>query len=147
MPARQPLDSYPATVHPDKDRNDDPENPYGGRRLDGLYWDGPRGMYCVLAQLIANSLLLVSGSTTQGMRQAKNAERAQTALRRALAWQRGDADTPPCDPDDPDASFYRAVLIVHHERDDRERRRTTKLGRYHIASGKRPNSGRKRRAA
>lgn len=49
---------------------------FGGYRQDGLFAIGPNGMYCVLAKLIADSLLVVSGSTFDGMRRAHIRERA-----------------------------------------------------------------------
>jgi hypothetical protein len=53
------------------DRNDDPEDPFGGYRLDGLYAFGPVGMRCALAAMIYNSLLIVTGSTPEGERKVK----------------------------------------------------------------------------
>jgi hypothetical protein len=54
---------------------------YGGYRLDGLYVFGPAGIRCVLAALIAESLLLVSGSTPEGERRMLIRERADKLRR------------------------------------------------------------------
>lgn len=49
---------------------------WGGYNELGLYIYGPAGMRCVLAVLIAQSLLIVTGSTFDGMRRAQVRERA-----------------------------------------------------------------------
>jgi hypothetical protein len=69
-------------IRPDVDPNDDPENPFGGYRLDGLYALGPLGMRCALAALIAHSLLRVTGRTAYGERRAWIRERAEEKRRR-----------------------------------------------------------------
>lgn len=107
------------------DRNDDPERPFGGYREDGLYVFGPTGMRCSLAALIANSLLRVSGSTVAGLRRAHVRDRA--------------------------AYLRRKYTIPALQAMDVARRQMQpcmmRVGDHLKPAGKRPNSGRKRRAA
>ena len=105
------------------DRNDDPADPFGGYNELGLYVFGPAGMRCALAALIANSLVRHIGRTAFGERRAWIRERAEQMRRR-----------------------YSPVQLYAMEM-ERRQPRTMKLGRFHIPSGKRPTSGRKRRAA
>src|SRR5262245_45937964 len=124
----------------ERDRNDDPSNPFGGYRLDGLYVFGPRGMRCSLAILIAMSLLRVSGSSTRGLRVCLIADRSREMQRRARNWLADGAD-----PDDENASLFRAILAYSAGTDERERPRTTKLGRFHVPRTKPAASGRRAR--
>ena len=64
------------------DSNDDPSNPFGGYRLDGLYVFGPAGIKCVLAAMIANSIFRAFGSTPEGERRVKVRTRADELRRR-----------------------------------------------------------------
>jgi hypothetical protein len=64
------------------DANDDPEHPFGGYRLDGLYVFGPRSITCALAALIADSLLLVTGTSQSGERTARIRYRAAELRRK-----------------------------------------------------------------
>lgn len=104
---------------------DDPDDPYGGYRLDGLYVHGPRGMRCQLGilidQLIARSLVRVRGSSP-------DAERIVKVRTRGAEMQRK----------------YTAAELREMERERRQ-------GRSGYALYGRPtkpaNSGRKRRVA
>lgn len=109
-----------------QDRNDDPSNPFGGYRLDGLYVFGPVGMRCVLAALIADSLLRVTGRTAYGERKVWIRERAEEKRR-----------------------LYTPSELREMERQRRQGlpQRMTRVGRFLESSAKRPNSGRKRRVA
>jgi hypothetical protein len=107
------------------DRNDDPEDPFGGYRLDGLYAFGPVGMRCVLAAMIYNSLLRVTGSTPEGERKVKVRTRA-TELRAKYSL-----------------SELQAMDVARRQMQPR----LTYVGGFLKPSGKRPNSGRKRRVA
>lgn len=51
--------------------NRDVADIFGGYRPDGLYFYGPASMRCVLAVLIANSLLIVTGSSPDAERIAR----------------------------------------------------------------------------
>jgi hypothetical protein len=109
------------------DRNDDPENPFGGYRADGLYALGPLGMRCALGilidQLIARSLVRVRGRSPDAERIAKIRTRG--------------------------ADLQRKFTPAELREMERERRqpRLTYVGGFLKSSGKRPNSGRKRRVA
>lgn len=133
-----PLPGESPEVEPD--RNDDPANPYGGYRLDGLYAFGPKGMKCALAVLIAFSLLRVSGSSPHGSRRCKVVNQGREAIRRAHRWRDNGSD-----PDDDEADFYREVLAIQAGKDQRIRLRSG-YGLYGRAT-KPANSGRKRRVA
>lgn len=80
----------------EKDRNDDPLNPFGGYRLDGTYWCGPAGIRCVLAVLIARSLLIVTASSPEGERKQRVTYRGREAQRRRE--MDGDEDIIPVPP-------------------------------------------------
>lgn len=107
------------------DRNDDPERPFGGYRPDGLYVFGPKGERCSLAQLIAFSLLRVTGSTPEGERKVKIRTRA-AELRAKYSL-----------------SELQAMDVARRQMQPR----MTRVGGFLKPAGKRPNSGRKRRAA
>ena len=56
--------------------NRDTADIFGGYRPDGLYFYGPASMRCVLAVLIANSLLIVTGSSPDGERKVRISARS-----------------------------------------------------------------------
>jgi hypothetical protein len=105
------------------DRNDDPDNPYGGHRPDGLYVFGPKGERCSLAQLIAFSLLRVTASAPDAVRKRQIVYASREIARRREV--------------DPDYVPTRFVIPP----------RMMRVGGFLKPSGKRPNSGRKRRVA
>lgn len=123
------------------DRNDDPDNPYGGYDAAGLYIFGPRGPICVLALLVYYTFCVTSSATPDGQRRERVAGKAQDALRAARRWR-----------DDPKGINWRDVHADHHAAVLRcagepvEDRRFAYVGRF-TGPRKPANSGRRKKAA